>query len=72
MTTVKNFQKGELVLLWNKAKEKSSMHTKFEALWIGPYIITKFLGNNSYMLKDMKGTTLMFPVNGQQLKTFFT
>jgi hypothetical protein len=25
--TIKNFQKGELVLLWNKAKEKPSMHT---------------------------------------------
>jgi hypothetical protein len=35
------------------------MHTKFEALWIGPYIIEKILGYNSYMLKDMKGTTLM-------------
>jgi hypothetical protein len=27
--TINNFQKGELVLLWNKAKEKPSTHTKF-------------------------------------------
>jgi len=26
------FQKGEFVLLWNKAKEKPSTHTNFEAL----------------------------------------
>jgi hypothetical protein len=39
--TIKNFQKGELVLLWNKEKENPSMHTKFEALWIGLYIIEK-------------------------------
>jgi len=44
------------------------MHTKFEALWIGPYIIANILGYNSYMLKDMKGTALMFPVNGKHLK----
>jgi hypothetical protein len=70
-TTMKFFQKGELVLLWNKAKEKPSMHTKFEALWIGPYIIENILGFNSYMLKDMKGTVHMLPVNGQHLKSFF-
>jgi hypothetical protein len=48
------------------------MHTKFEALWIGPYIIDKILDFNSYMLKDMKGKLLMFPINGKHLKGFFT
>jgi hypothetical protein len=67
-TTVKNFQKGELVLLWNKAKEKPSMNIKFKAIWIRPYIVEKILGFNSYMLKDMKGKMLMLSVNGQHLK----
>jgi hypothetical protein len=49
-TTVNNFLKRELVLLWNKAKEKFSMHTKFKAPWIKPYFIDKILGFNSYML----------------------
>jgi hypothetical protein len=40
--SVKKIQKGELVLVWNKAKEKSSMHTKFEALWIRPYTLRKY------------------------------
>jgi hypothetical protein len=71
-TTVKTFQKGELVLLWNKSKEKPSMHTKFEALWIGPYIINKILGFNSYMLKYMKGKILMLSMNGKHLKGFLT
>jgi hypothetical protein len=71
-TTVKNFQKGELVLLWNKGKENLSIHTKFEALWIGPYVIEKILGFNSYMLQDMKGQRLMLPVNWQHLKGFFS
>jgi hypothetical protein len=34
-TTARYFQKDQLVLLWNKAKEKPYFH--FEALWIGPY-----------------------------------
>jgi hypothetical protein len=29
--STKDFQKGQLVLLWNKEKEKPSLHTKFEA-----------------------------------------
>jgi hypothetical protein len=71
-TTMKNFQKGELVLLWNKSKEKSSMHTKFATLWFGPYIIEKILGYNSYLIKDMKGTMQEFPFNGHHLKNLFS
>jgi hypothetical protein len=70
--TVKKFQKGELVLLWNKAKEKPSIHTKFEALWIVPYIVEKILVFNYYILKDMKGKRLMLNINEQYLKGFFT
>jgi hypothetical protein len=43
-----------MVLLWNKEKENPSLHTKFEALWIGPYTIEKNLGYNCYLLRDMK------------------
>lgn len=35
--TLKKIVKDQYVMLWNKAKEKLSMHTKFEALWIRPY-----------------------------------
>jgi hypothetical protein len=45
-TSAKYFQKGQLVLLWNKFKETSSLHTKFEAFWIGPYIVENNLGYN--------------------------
>jgi hypothetical protein len=44
------------------------MHTKFKALWVGPYIIEKIMRFNSYMLKDMKGKMLVLPVNGKHLK----
>jgi hypothetical protein len=69
---MKNFQKGELVLIWNKVKEKRCMHTKLEALWIGPYVINNILAFNSYILQDMKGKRLMLPVNEQHLKGFFS
>jgi hypothetical protein len=69
---MKKFQKGEPVLLWNKAKEKSSMHMKFKALYIGPYVVENISGFNSYMLQDMKGKRLMLPINGKYLKGFFS
>jgi hypothetical protein len=47
------------------------MHTKYEALWVGPYIIERIMGFNSYMLKDMKDKMLILHVNGKHLKGFF-
>jgi hypothetical protein len=66
-TTSKDFQKDQLVLLWNKEKEKPYFHTKFEALWIDPYQIEKVIGYNSYLFKDMKGMVQPFPLNGKYL-----
>jgi hypothetical protein len=60
-TTSKYFQKDQMVLLWKKEKEKPSFHTKFEALWIGPYQIERVIGYNSYSLKDMKGMIPQVP-----------
>jgi hypothetical protein len=65
-------QKYQLVLLWNKEKEKPSQHTKFEALWIVPYEIEKILGYNSYLLRDMKGTVHILSINEKQLKSFLS
>jgi len=70
--TTKYFQKGQLVLLCNKEKEKPSLHTKFDALWIGLYTFENILGYNSYLLKDMKGTIQVFSVNGEHLKIFLS
>jgi hypothetical protein len=70
--SVNNFQKDQLVLLWNKEKEKPSLHTKFEALWIGSYVNEKVIGNNSYLLRDMKGIVHTFLVNGKHLKRYFS
>lgn len=60
------------MILWNKYKEIPSLHTKFEALWIGPYEIEKVIVFNSYIIMDLDGTIHKFTVNGDHLKDFFT
>jgi hypothetical protein len=70
--TVKDFHKDQFVLLWNKAKEKPSLHSKFDALWIGPYQIENICGFNSYLLKGMDDQVLKLSVNGQHLKHLFS
>jgi hypothetical protein len=61
-TTIKYFLKDQLVLLWNKEKEKPSLHSKFDALWIGPYQIEKICGFNSYLIKGMDDQLLKLPM----------
>ena len=58
-TTIKSFRIFDLVLLWDKAKEKIGSHTKFQCLWIGPYQIAKILGENTFRLSSLQGN--LFP-----------
>lgn len=46
--TIKSLRIFDLVLLWDKVKEKLGSHTNFQCLWIGPYQITKILGENTF------------------------
>jgi hypothetical protein len=68
--TIKDFHKGQFVLLWNKAKEKPSLHSNFDALWIGPYQIEKVCGFNSYLLKGMDGKLLKLSCKWETFETF--
>lgn len=36
---VRNFKKGDLVLKWDVDREIPGRHSKFDALWSGPYVI---------------------------------
>jgi hypothetical protein len=49
------FATDEKVLLWDSAHADKGKHTKFQKLWLGPYIIASVVGNNSYLLKDTDG-----------------
>lgn len=39
-----NFDVGDLVLKWDKPHEDKGKHTKFQSLWIFPYIVHEKLG----------------------------
>jgi len=68
----RDFQTGGAVLPWDKRREKSGNHDKFDSLWTGPYIIQDIVSNNSFFLSKLDGEKLTLPVNGQLLKLFFS
>jgi ribonuclease HI/transposase InsO family protein len=67
----RNFVEGDLVLLWDKRKEKPGMHKKFDSLWGGPYKIRSCAGVNSYNLETMEGEILKLPVNALHIKRYY-
>ena len=66
-----NFRVGDLVMKWAAFKENKGNHGKFDALWIGPFIISQIQGKNTFILKSMEGETVFDgPVNGRFLKNY--
>ena len=70
-TKPRPFKVGDTVLLWDKRREKSSKHGKFDNLWRGPFTICDLAGTNSFILNSMEGERLPLPMNGQYLKLFY-
>jgi hypothetical protein len=60
----RNFDVGDLVLKWDKAHEGKGEHTKFQNLWMGPFIIFEKLGPSSFHLHNLEGQSDTFLVNG--------
>ena len=67
----RSFTKRDLVLLWDKRKEKPGMHKKFDSLWGGPYKIKSCAGTNSFNLETMEGEILKLPVNALHIKRYY-
>ena len=44
------FSCGDMVLRRDSRKEQNGKHGKFDNLWLGPFIISKFLENNTFIL----------------------
>ena len=44
------FSCGYMVLRWDVRKEKKGNHGKFDNLWLGPFIISKFLESNTFIV----------------------
>ena len=49
-TKVDDFKLGDLVLKWNAMNEDRGKHGKFDHMWLGPFEIVAYHGNNSYLL----------------------
>ena len=44
------FSVGDMVLRWDARKEQKGKHGKFDNLWFGPFIVSKVLENNTFVL----------------------
>ena len=40
----------DLVLKWDAPHEEKEKHGKFDHMWMGPYIIAAYRGDNSFIL----------------------
>lgn len=68
----RDFQVGDLVLRENlrnqSIREKKG---KFEANWLGPYVITVVFGSGAYRLSTSEGELLDTLINNMHLKKFY-
>ena len=67
---LRKFSEGELVLLWDQAKEPL-VGGKFNPMWHGPYVVKRVLKKGTYELVDYEGTSLAEPRNGLYLKKYY-
>ena len=44
------FSVGDMVLRWDARKEQKGKHGKFDNLWFGPFLVSKILENNTFVL----------------------
>jgi len=66
------FQIHDRVLKWEARIEEKGKHGKFENLWKGPYQISGFHRNNTYILQEIDGKPYAGgPVNGRFLKHYY-
>eukprot|EP00253_Pinus_taeda_P036551 PITA_36551 len=64
------FLEGDLVLLYDQDFNKLGA-SKFELLWMGPYIVKRALAKGAYKLVDYNGIPLSQPQNGLYLKRYY-
>jgi hypothetical protein len=66
---VTQFQKGDLVLYYDKAKAMRH-DTKLENKWQGPYVVEEALDKGAYKL-SIDGKMMKTTINGNLLKPFY-
>ena len=65
------FSVGDLVLRWDKQHKDNKDHTKFQHIWLGPFIITENIGPSTVWLQTLEGIVDTYPVNVFILKKYF-
>lgn len=53
-TKADEIQIGNHVLKWDSRREEKGKHGKFKNLWMGPYIIDSYRGNNSFFSEEQR------------------
>ena len=66
------FSISDMVLRWDARKEQKGKHGKFDNLWFGPFLVSKVLENNTFILQSLEGEELSSPINGRFLKHFYS
>ena len=65
------FQIDDLVLKWDAPNEDK--HGKFDHMWVGPYVVAGYRGQNAFLLEYLNGVPLdSNPVNGRYLKHYLS
>ena len=66
------FSVGDMVLRWDTRKEQKGKHGKFDNLWFGPFLVSKILEKNTFVLQSLEGEELSSLVNGRFLKHYYS
>jgi hypothetical protein len=64
---LKQFKVRNLVLLWSPCMESAG---KFEAKWLGPYVVSERTRPGAYRLSDTQGRVLEHSRNAENLRHF--
>ena len=68
-----NFKVGNLVLKCDARNEDRGKHGKFDRVWLGPFKMVAYHGNNAYMLQEHNGYLVGGgPVKRRFLKHYLT
>ena len=67
----RDFSVGDLVLRWDKQHKDKNEYTKFQRLWLGPFIVIEKIGPSTVRLQTLEGVVDTYPVNVFLLKKYF-
>ena len=59
------------MLKWDKPDGEKVKNSKFQRLWLGPYLVVEKLGLSTYRLQNIEGELDLLPINSQVLKIYF-